>query len=47
MTREATIPVLRYNIAATIRDIDTVVTIKTVVAVDGDISTANAYSVSV
>ncbi len=47
MTREATISVLRYNIVAAIHYIDTVVTVMTVVAVDGDIGTTNAYAVGV
>jgi hypothetical protein len=47
MTRVATISVLYQDIVATIRYIDTVVTVMTVVAVEGDISTANGDAVGV
>lgn len=47
MTREAAIPVLRHDIVATIRDIDTVIAVMTVVAVDSDVGAANADAVGV
>lgn len=47
MTCEATISVLRYDILATVRDIDAIVTVMTVVAIEGDIGTANTYAVGV
>ena len=47
MTCEATISVLRHDIVATVRYIDAVVTVITVVAVEGDIGTTNGYAVSV
>ena len=47
MTREATISVLRHDIATTIRYIDTVVTIITIVSIDGDVATANGNAVGV
>jgi len=47
MTPEATVSVLRHDIAATICDIDTVVTVVPVIAVDSDIGTANGDAVGV
>jgi len=47
MTGVATIPVLHHDIATTIRYIDTVVTVMTVVAVEVDIVTANGDAVGV
>jgi hypothetical protein len=47
VTREAAVSVLRHDIGATICYIDTVVTVITVVAIDGDVGTANADTVGV
>ena len=47
MTREAAIPVLRNDIATTIRNSDTIIAVITIVAIESDVGAANVDAVGV